>query len=81
MSIHVKLFAAARELAGVDEITVDVAVPTTVANVREALAAAAPVVAPLLGHAVFAVNQEYAADTHAVLDGDEVALIPPVSGG
>jgi len=81
MSIRVKLFAAARELAGVDEITLDVAAPTTVGEVREALAAAIPPVAPLLRHAVFAVNQEYAADRHAVIENDEVALIPPVSGG
>ena len=73
MNVEVRLFAGLRERAGWDRRTIDVA---TVADVWPALG---------LGEEpeglLYAVNREYAERGRALRDGDEVALIPPVSGG
>jgi molybdopterin synthase catalytic subunit/molybdopterin converting factor small subunit len=73
MSVRVRLFAGLRERAGWSQREVDAA---TVADVWRALD---------LGDEpsglLYAVNKEYASRECALADGDEVALIPPVSGG
>jgi molybdopterin synthase catalytic subunit/molybdopterin converting factor small subunit len=73
VTVRVRLFAGLRERAGWSEREIDAA---TVADVWPALG---------LGDEpdglLYAVNKEYAAPTRALADGDEVALIPPVSGG
>jgi MoaE-MoaD fusion protein len=73
MRVTVRLFAGLRERAGWSSRQVDAA---TVADVWRALA---------LGDEppglLYAVNREYVEQGHALADGDEVALIPPVSGG
>lgn len=81
MKVAVRLFAAGRELAGAAECVVDVAGAATVADVRLALGKHCPALAPLVGRSLMAVNAEYADDATPVAAGDEVALIPPVSGG
>jgi MoaE-MoaD fusion protein len=76
MEVTVRLFAMLRERAGASEMTLDL---PEGARVRDALDSLEPMAAgiPL----VMAVNREYA-DPEQVLDaGDELALIPPVSGG
>ena len=80
-SVAVKLFAAARELAGAAEVAVDCGDQPTIADVRKALAEAHPPLAELLSQAAFAIDASYAAETTPVPDGAEVACIPPVSGG
>jgi molybdopterin synthase catalytic subunit len=74
MSVHVKLFAGLRERAGWSEREVDRV--DRVADVWPALG---------LGDEpqglLYAVNKEYAERDRPLADGDEVALIPPVSGG
>ena len=73
MTVRVRLFAGLRERAGWSQRDVDAA---TVGDVWNALD---------LGDEpdglLYAVNKEYAERTRALSDGDEVALIPPVSGG
>jgi molybdopterin synthase catalytic subunit/molybdopterin converting factor small subunit len=73
VSVRVRLFAGLRERAGWSQREVDAA---TVADVWDALE---------LGDEpdglLYAVNKEYATRDRALADGDEVALIPPVSGG
>jgi molybdopterin synthase catalytic subunit len=81
MTINVKLFATVRELAGVSELALDLADAATVAAAREALAARYPASRDALARAAFAVNRTYAPATAALSDGDELAVIPPVSGG
>ena len=73
MSVKVRLFAGLRERAGWSQREVDAA---TVADVWPALGLGAEPDGLL-----YAVNQEYAPRDRALADGDEVALIPPVSGG
>jgi molybdopterin converting factor subunit 1 len=81
MKVAVKLFAAARELAGAPEAIVDAAPGATVGDVRRRLAAQCPELASLAARSLLAVNAEYASDATTLAEGDEVALIPPVSGG
>lgn len=81
MRVKVKLFAGAREIADRSEIVVELASGARVAALRAALTRAIPALDPLVKRSMIAVNSEYANDQAAVLETDEVALIPPVSGG
>jgi molybdopterin synthase sulfur carrier subunit len=81
MRVVVKLFAAGRELAGTSEAVVEVGDAACVADVRRALAEKFAALAPLAVRSLMAVNAEYADDATRVTPVDEVALIPPVSGG
>lgn len=81
MKLTVKLFAAARELAGRGEIEVDLPVDATVGALRKELCAALPNLTRLAERSLIAVNEEYRADAAPVSEGDVAALIPPVSGG
>jgi len=53
----------------------------TVTELWNALCRERPDLEPLSASVTFAVNREYVERTHRLADGDEVALIPPVSGG
>jgi len=81
MKATIKLFAGARELAGQEQIELELPTAATVAQLRAALLAASPALAPLLPHALFAINTHYATDETSIPDGAEIACIPPVSGG
>jgi molybdopterin synthase catalytic subunit len=82
MRVTVLLFATLKDRAGRGQVALDLPGATsTVDAVRQALAAGFPAVAPALGSAVSAVNQEFARPEDTVADGDEVAFFPPVSGG
>jgi MoaE-MoaD fusion protein len=74
--VRVRLFAGVRERAGAAERQLDLSEDARLRDVWPALD---------LGDEpdglLYAVNREYAAADHALSDGDEVALIPPVSGG
>ena len=79
--ITIKLFATLRERAGVSELDREFPDDATVAQMWQRLTEEFP---GLKGHrdAVgFAVNQEYVHDDYRPHPGDEVAFIPPVSGG
>ena len=81
MTIGVKLFAVVREAAGASSLTIELREGATVADAREALIGRLPAVAPHLGGCAFAVNRTYATPSARLADGDELAVIPPVSGG
>lgn len=81
MPIRVRLFAIARERAGVSEAALELNEHATVADVRAALAERFPALRPLLPNVMIAVNAEYADDAQVIPSDAEVALIPPVSGG
>lgn len=79
--LYVKLFARARDLAGGrDSVSLPGPPPATVGELRRRLAAEYPPLADLLARCAIAVGQEFATDDQP-LTGDEVAVIPPVSGG
>jgi molybdopterin synthase catalytic subunit len=75
------LFAIQRELAATREVTLELPAGASVADAWAALEARYPVLAPGRPSVRFAVNGEYAGPDTPLADGDEVAMIPPVSGG
>ncbi len=75
------MFAVARQLAGADQVTVDLPAGSTVADLRNCLAMEHPDLAPLLPHVLFASGSEYVGDSKPLADAMELACIPPVSGG
>ncbi len=76
MEVTVRLFAVLRQRAGQDAVALQL---PEGARVRDALAALGDVTADV--PCVMAVNREYAGDDALLHAGDELALIPPVSGG
>jgi molybdopterin converting factor subunit 1 len=81
MKFNVKLFAFARMTYGNDTIAMELPSNATVRDLRTSLAIAIPAIAPLMRQILIAVNSEYAPDQNPLVEGDEVACIPPVSGG
>jgi len=81
MRIRVKLFAILRERAGMSELSLELPADATVASVAEIIASRHPAIRDFLPRVAFAVNQDYALRDAVLHDGDELALIPPVSGG
>ena len=82
MKLTVLYFAAVRELVGKDEEVLDVpASVTTIGALAAHLASIHGALEGRLKHVRFARNEEFANDGDALMDGDTVALIPPVAGG
>jgi MoaE-MoaD fusion protein len=77
--VTVRCFAAVREALGTDTMAIDAAAGTTVAGLCALLAAKAPALQRL--PLAYAVNRDYARGDTVLRDGDEVAFIPPISGG
>jgi molybdopterin converting factor subunit 1 len=77
--VHVRLFAAYREAAGTTRMDAPLPSGATVRDLLDALADRIPSLASAPG--LVAVNLTYANADAPLHDGDEVALIPPVSGG
>lgn len=73
MRVTVRLFAGLKQRAGSPTVDLELPEPATVADVRTAFDHDAPY--------IVAVNRVYAGDEEPVRAGDELALIPPVSGG
>ena len=82
MKVRIKLFAVARQLAGRDEVEVELlGEAAQVADLRAALVAACPQLGQVARHLMIAVDTEYASDSTPITKDSEVAVIPPVSGG
>jgi molybdopterin converting factor subunit 1 len=81
ITIHVRLFAAHRDIVGRPEVTVQTDPGATVGAVWEHLVAEYPPLGRYTGRLLYAVNQQFAEPGAVLRDGDEVAIIPPVSGG
>jgi molybdopterin converting factor subunit 1 len=81
MRIHVRLFAMQRELVGSREVDLELPDGSTIESSWEELVRRHPLLARGRPSVRFARNAEYADPTTTLSDGDEVAMIPPVSGG
>ncbi|WP_422931690.1 MoaD/ThiS family protein [Singulisphaera sp. PoT] len=79
--MNVKLFALAKQLAGRDEIRVELQEGATIADLRSSLAADYPALAGLVPNMMMAVDARYATDDQPLDERAEIAAIPPVSGG
>jgi len=80
--ITVKLFAILRDKAGTSEVTV-MSMPATVSELLMQVSKDHPALADILsrGGMLISVNQEFAKPDTKLKDGDEVAIMPPFSGG
>ena len=81
MRVRVRLFAIQRELAGTREVPLELDDGATVADAWTGLVTTYPALVPGRASVRFARNGAYADETTQLADGDEVAMIPPVSGG
>ena len=82
MRVKLLLFAGCREAVGSKELEMEL--PENVATVGEAMEVVLsrfPQLRGLSGSVAIAVNAEYVAEDASIADGDELAIIPPVSGG
>lgn len=81
-NVKVLLFAGLADRIGVSTLTIAVKqFPITTRELKNSIREAYPQAAALIDISFAAVNQEYAAEDNLITDQDEVALIPPVSGG
>jgi molybdopterin converting factor subunit 1 len=81
MRVTVRLFARLRDIAGTADLTRDVSAGATAADVWRGLVAEFPEMARYDTSISTAVNADYAKMTTALSDNDEIAFLPPVSGG
>jgi molybdopterin synthase sulfur carrier subunit len=81
ITITVKLFAAFGEAYGVSELTLELPPDTPVSQVLESSIAQYPQLEQLRHRTRFGLNLEFVSSDTILQDGDEVVLIPPVSGG
>jgi molybdopterin converting factor subunit 1 len=81
MTVRLRFFAALRERLKAGEAERALPDGATVAELWALLCRERPDLEPLTASVSFAVNREYVTRDHRLGDGDEVALIPPVSGG
>jgi molybdopterin converting factor subunit 1 len=81
MRVTIRLFARLRVLAGSGELVRDVPQPATVQTVWRTLVMEMPALGEYERTMSVAVNADYSRMTASVSEGDEVAFLPPVSGG
>ncbi len=81
MRVRLRYFAMVRELLGTGLDDRDIAPNTTAGGLFDQLITESPRLAALRGSVLLMVNQNYVPLDHVLVDGDELALIPPVSGG
>ena len=81
MRVTVRLFARLRDIAGASELARDLAPGATIGDLWRQLAGEFPELAPYERSISSAVNADYARLDTPLADGDEVAFLPPVSGG
>jgi MoaE-MoaD fusion protein len=81
MIVRVRLFARCRDLVGAEVVNVAVPEVCRVAELRAAVGRQLPALRELLAKCAVAVNQEFAENDVILSTDDDVAVIPPVSGG
>ena len=81
MKIAIRYFAGHRDITGRPEEQLDLAPGATVGSLWELLVERYPRLAGYSGRILYAVNQEFGTLATELHDGDEVAFVPPVSGG
>ena len=81
MHVSVRLFARLRDLAGRSELQLEIPEDSEARSLWDRIAREYPALAPYSGSIACAVNEEYAKLTTRLKNGDEIAFLPPVSGG
>lgn len=81
MKVTVMLFARACELAGVSEFELELQSHSTVSQFRTALNEKFPALLPIAASLFVAIDSEYADDDQVIIESNQIACFPPVSGG
>ncbi len=81
MKITILFFATLKDRAKTRQTELTLPDGATIAQLKTEVATQFPNVAPALPSCIASRNHEFATDTEALSDGDEVAFFPPVSGG
>ena len=81
MRVTIRLFARLRDIAGTPELTRDLPSGATIRSVWRTLVTEFPELAGYEGSISTALNADYARMERQIADGDEIAFLPPVSGG
>jgi molybdopterin converting factor subunit 1 len=81
MLVSVRFFASAREAAGRETATLELPSGATLSLLRTALGEQYPQMEAVLARSRLAVNRAYVDDSHALSEGDQVVVVPPVAGG
>jgi molybdopterin synthase catalytic subunit len=81
MQVRVLFFGILRDLAGHHADTVDLPDHSSVHDLLTLYKQRVPALSDLAGSVAVSVNQEYATAAHVLHDNDEIAFLPPVSGG
>jgi molybdopterin synthase catalytic subunit len=81
MQVQIRLFGAAREAAGAKELALVLPDGARVSDATARLVGQFPALAPLLRRLAVSRNRVFVQADVALADGDEIALLPPVSGG
>ncbi len=81
MQITVKLFALMREKAGTDTISLEVPAGAALTQVLAILVRQYPILEPYMANTRFALRMDFVDPNTTLAEGDELVLIPPVSGG
>lgn len=81
MTVSVRLFASLRETAGTDRAAVDLPDGSSVEDLWPRLVERFPRLEGRNASLAWAVNHAYVKPSHRLSDGDEVAAMPPISGG
>jgi molybdopterin converting factor subunit 1 len=81
IKITLLLFGQAREWVGLSTLALEIETPATVESAFAILKSKHPRLAEMERSLLFAVNEEYASPSHPLVDGDQLAVLPPVSGG
>lgn len=81
MQVTVLFFGPAKDITGTDQISLDLSNDATIGALKNKLVQSYPKMDRLMGSVRFAINATFASDDTTLSAGDEVAIIPPVSGG
>jgi len=81
VNVHVRLFARYRELAGTGTLDVDVPASSTALDVFDHVAERFPGMRPMRASTLMAVDADFVRPQTELREGEELALMPPVSGG
>lgn len=81
MKIKIILFASAREIVGKEKLEMEFKEGARVSDCKASLLKAFPSIGRIIDKCSYAVNTDIKSDDYILNEGDEVAVLPPVSGG